>query len=88
MDEIRRKKLERMNDAREWTPEEALEDALKDIREIPAGREVKFAVFWWEKEPGDDCYSTAYRVSGMTRQDLIAMLWLELHGITNNYWLG
>lgn len=46
MDDFKRKRLERSQDARDWSAIDALEETLDEIRKEPE-RQHRIAILWW-----------------------------------------
>ena len=69
MDEIARKRAEKLGDSREWSAKDALEDTIKEIE----GKEVELAIHWWVIRP-DGTRDHHYAIAGLTFPVHIALL--------------
>jgi hypothetical protein len=70
MDDIRRKKLEKIVDAREWTALEMLEDVTNELKDIP-NENIRIGVFVWVKN--GEKWKINYWCAGVNNTELIAL---------------
>ena len=77
MDEIARKKAEKLGDNRIWTPLDCLEDTIDRIKDRDQGR-VMLTVLWWEiNEEGRRIWH--FSNSNLIYPELIALIRISEH---------
>jgi hypothetical protein len=78
MDDIRKKKLEKVRDARAWTAVEVLESVVEELKPLLETHEIRMGVSVWVREKtkeGDSCWLTKRWCSGVTHPQLMALAW-------------
>ena len=83
MDELAKRRAEKLGDSREWTAADALEDLLTALR---AGK-VKIdqlGIHWFENQP-DGGYTHHYCAAGVTYQQHIALLHIALDRVARDW---
>ena len=83
MDELAKRRAEKMQDSREWTALDALEDLVAQVR---AGtlQVDQLGIHWFKNLP-DGGYEHHYCAAGMTYQQHIALLHIALDRVARDW---
>jgi hypothetical protein len=82
MDEIAKRRANKMQDCREWSCLDALEDTIQRIKSGEI-RPTCMAIHFWEKH--DNGRTHHYQVSGLTFPEHIALLSLAEHRVITDW---
>lgn len=74
MDEVAKRRAERSGNSKDWSPADALEDALARVQATP---DVKCCIALWISDDG--AYHISYSASRLTKFETVGLLSSYLH---------
>lgn len=86
MDEFAKKRAEKAQDCRLWTPIDALEDVIKEFKQRDLDmKNVSIAIHWFEKEKESDIRQHYWCCGNITFPEHITLLNVGLHRVIDSY---